>query len=871
MRLTTSSLDLERFAAALDSTACRHEALRLRATRDSGRWFLEPVTQPVALAEASELVEADPEHPLRWSIDQPDSASGTVSVTLAVSASLVDRAAWGALLADVAAAYHGCDLALESDVSFGDHCYWLANQPAPDPTGVKQVVHDIGAPAAEPYATFVADEPFDVLARPAAERTGTGRAAALDALARDVTTALGSCGWQAPRIRTQRMVERVESVPAVGRTMQALVGTVSRMGEPCPAAPTNAVAEMLDGSFGEQLVQLEVDVLDLPDLQLEGDVTVEPLLDESIGWRAVLVRSQAAAQLYLTGPAATLPAIHSSLGTTGDVIEAATALPRVEEPLLAGLHAPRLVTGRRTLDTDVVEAAVARRADDLIAAGLRPGDGLVLETTPGPETVANVLAGLHRGADVLLIDPADPPAWSDALRARMPGAYTIGTDNTVRGPEGTDAGDIGADAEPADGDGAMLLGLSSAPGPIVLARVPLHDLMRAANALIARLGLGTGAACAVDTARGGEDLVVTALACGASGAGLVVVGDEPADATDLLAAHDGVHLDADLSLGEKMPLTSLSGARSWHRRPNGNGGRWWVAEAPSAQWTARNGELTDGSDGGAQVVDPDGATRPIGTVAQLTLPVDTGTRYVGDPRRTADLLRPAADGVRVLHTGVLVGRARNGLRVLRLAAGRTVVGTRTCLTDAWEAAVPGTRVALPPTDTDTPERAFVVLPYAARAGVPGSAPAAGVDLPVPLAEAAVVWHEHPGSLSDARCWQLLLDRDAHAQTSADWTSAEEQRLATEIVAPVLDTAVGPNDQLFSLGATSVQLMRILLQVKEQRGVDVPLARFFEEPTVATLHRLIEEGDGPDVTSTRAALNVLDSVVNDQARQGTGDR
>lgn len=868
VRLTTSSLDEERFAAALDSTARRHEALRLRATRDSGRWFLESVVQPAARVPAPELIEPDPEHPLRWSIGQRNGTGGEVSVTLAVSASLFDRAAWGALLADVSAAYRNGPPASDARVSFGDHCYWLTNQPAPGPTAIEQVVREIGAPLADPYAKFVADEQFDVLSRPVADRIAAGRTEALDALARDVAIALGSCGWQSNQIRTQRWAERVESVPAVGRTMQALIGTVSCAGELGPAAPTGAVSEMLHEASGEPLVQLEVDVVDLPDLRLDGDVHVEPLLDESAGWRAVLVRTRATAELYLAGPAATLPALHRALETPGGIETATTPSP-IEDPRVAALYAPRLVTTRRTLDADVVGAAVARRDDELAAAGLGPGDGLVLETTPGPETVANVLAGLRRGADVLLIDPADPLPWRNALREQLPGAYTIDTDNAVRPPTGTDVGNANTNVEPDDADGALLLGLSSAPGPTVLARVPTHDLLLAATALITRLDLGDGVACAVNTSRGGEDLVVTALACGASGADLVVIGDDAAEATDLLAAHDGVHLNADLVLSAKMPLTSLAGTRRWHRRPNGTGNRWWFAESPSTQWFVHNGVLTDATKDGARIVGPDGATCPIGTVAQLTLPVDPGTRYVGDPRRTADSLRPAAGGARVLHTGVLVGRTRNGLRVLRHAHGRTVAGTRTCLAGAWEAAVPGARVVLPPADTDTPEKAFVVLPYADCSDVPRSTALAGdVDLPAPLAEAELVWHEDPGSLSDQGCWQLVLDRDARPQTAADWSSAEEKRLATEIVAPVLATAVGPDDQLFSVGATSVQLMRILLQVKEQRGVDVPLARFFEEPTVATLHRLIEEGDDGSTTSV---LDVLDSVINDEARQGTGDR
>src|ERR1700754_2985222 len=50
LRLTAPSIDPARFAAALDAVAGRHEALRLRPVKDSGRWFLAPALPSVSRA-----------------------------------------------------------------------------------------------------------------------------------------------------------------------------------------------------------------------------------------------------------------------------------------------------------------------------------------------------------------------------------------------------------------------------------------------------------------------------------------------------------------------------------------------------------------------------------------------------------------------------------------------------------------------------------------------------------------------------------------------------------------------------------------------------------------------------------------------------
>ena len=117
--------------------------------------------------------------------------------------------------------------------------------------------------------------------------------------------------------------------------------------------------------------------------------------------------------------------------------------------------------------------------------------------------------------------------------------------------------------------------------------------------------------------------------------------------------------------------------------------------------------------------------------------------------------------------------------------------------------------------------------------------------------------EFSGAGGQGRAWQLVRAHRARPQPDPATTAATstEAALAREIVEQTLGEQVGPADDLFARGATSLQLMRILLQVKERTGAEVPLARFFAEPTVTTLADLIARpGD-----AASAALELIDDI------------
>jgi aryl carrier-like protein len=156
-----------------------------------------------------------------------------------------------------------------------------------------------------------------------------------------------------------------------------------------------------------------------------------------------------------------------------------------------------------------------------------------------------------------------------------------------------------------------------------------------------------------------------------------------------------------------------------------------------------------------------------------------------------------------------------------------------------------------PAGGPAPERVFVVSPR----------PVDPFPLPAPLAGAWVCVDPAAAELDLAGAWravQAAAGRPARPPGDEVWATPEEEALAKEVVEPVLGQPVRRDDDLFSLGATSLQLMRVLLQVKERSGVEVPLARFLAAPTVATLADLTSQPADP----AAAALDLLDEIAGE---------
>ncbi|MGC5013560.1 non-ribosomal peptide synthetase [Streptosporangium sp. DT93] len=71
-----------------------------------------------------------------------------------------------------------------------------------------------------------------------------------------------------------------------------------------------------------------------------------------------------------------------------------------------------------------------------------------------------------------------------------------------------------------------------------------------------------------------------------------------------------------------------------------------------------------------------------------------------------------------------------------------------------------------------------------------------------------------------------------AADDAEWTPTR-RRVAEEIVRPLLEVdSIGPHDHFFEMGGTSIQVIQLLGRVRTTFGIEVPVAEFFDRPTVA---------------------------------------
>ena len=274
----------------------------------------------------------------------------------------------------------------------------------------------------------------------------------------------------------------------------------------------------------------------------------------------------------------------------------------------------------------------------------------MVECTDGPETVANLLAAWRCRADVLPLDPDDPPAWREGLSAMVPDAVIIAADNAVR-PPATRSGSMSG-APTGDGEGALLVGLSSAPADPVLARVPLPELERAARALGERWG--SAQAVVVNAARAGEDAAVRMLRRRRLRRAWCWWARTATRPWSCSRRHRRHVVDRHLAEDWAVPVHARTGVR-WSRRGARAGagrrtsrpGGW--PRRRGVQWLADRDGLRLRS-GTARVVDSDGRARRRGTLGELAVGVGSAaaTSTTRGVRRSACARRP--DGRRELRT-----------------------------------------------------------------------------------------------------------------------------------------------------------------------------------------------------------------------------
>ena len=256
-------------------------------------------------------------------------------------------------------------------------------------------------------------------------------------------------------------------------------------------------------------------------------------------------------------------------------------------------------------------------------------------------------------------------------------------------------------------------------------------------------------------------------------------------------------------------------------------------------------------------------------IGYLGRPALTAERFVPDP------FGPAA-GARLYRTGDLVRRRATGeieflgrvddqvkIRGFRIEPGEV---------EAVLATVPGLqRVAVVVREDEPGERRLVAYAVAGEQGSPdaGTDPAGAVPAPTPAELRRFLEQRLPSYMVPA-AFVLLdelpltangkLDRRALPAPVAGAERGAEAELVPPRNALEVELAaiwsellgverVGVHDDFFTLGGHSLKATRLISRVREALGVEVPLRRLFETPTVAGLAEAVTAlgavGDGGD--------------------------
>ncbi|SDS87843.1 phosphopantetheine-binding protein [Microlunatus soli] len=896
LRLHIPGVDRRRFRRALHHVAHAVEALQFAVRVTDGRCEFVSAPEPVVeVAEAAELMVADDQHPVRYAhLTAGDVERDVEQIELSIGAHLIDRSCWAAILRLLETAYNTdgpVDDAERPGLRYGDHCHRRSAPDASPASGTS--VADRGSvasttqppsPGDQPLVRAHAASPYGVLVTPV---SGPGE---YSDPAPQAIRALRSCGWNSDTVSVggwSTGESGMIGASAEFRVTGHLVDDHARADDLAPIADRADSADHRAAIAGPRC-DLTVSTLDLPLLRFgtaEADVVVLPSGTGIID--ICLMRCGEQQQLVVGGPETLLSGYSRLLvdELSGTRTAAAATIPSVSRPPnvsigdVCDLSAPGVQTVARALSAEIIGTAVRRRTAELRAAGAGPGIAVTIELPPGPELVANLFAAVHCEASVLLLDPDDPPDWRDALRSET-AAVRVDQANRVTPP----------DAPVTAQTPGLRIALSATPGRRTIAIIDWHQLGIAA-ATLSELWSVAGEPIVLNTPVAGEDFVVRCLAAAAADVGVLIPRDE-AELVDLVGAAGSSCVELHPGQAARLPLARFA-PRVWSARSCVHRGapstaarsvtRWWVAEAPESVCVGAGDELYPLTPG-FRIVGTDDLPLPSGAVGELRVPTGTGTGYCRDPRRTADRLRPRPGGGRELRTGVIAVRTDDGFRVVEPDHDRTVVEGRTILLDPLRAAVGVGVVGVHVPDllggigtgSDEAERCWAVV-------LDPPAPPALQDLPAPLRNPWLVCDPRAADLPPVAARALVaqaIGRTATGTPSEPATTPTERAVAEQALLPVLGMSVGRDDNLFALGVTSLQLVRISLQVRESMGADVPLGRLFGDPTLRTLAAVVDEhragsasvtpDSGPEnhrADSLAAAMDLLDEVDSTASNEG----
>ncbi len=250
--------------------------------------------------------------------------------------------------------------------------------------------------------------------------------------------------------------------------------------------------------------------------------------------------------------------------------------------------------------------------------------------------------------------------------------------------------------------------------------------------------------------------------------------------------------------------------------------------------------------------------------------------YLGQPGLTADRFRPdplGPPGSRRYLTGDLVHADRDGDLVFggRIDRQVKVRGVRIELGDVEAALLgqPGVVQALAVLAHNRSGEpilfGYVVPKPGAELDPAGLRQAVSTVLPGPMVPAAVaVLSALPLTASGKVDVRALppIDQDAliHAGGEEAELSPLQRRVAEEVFLPLLErSSVGPHDDFFSSGGSSLQAIRVIPKVRAAFGVEIPVADFFAAPTVAGVAAAVSAATADESTRTAELLAVLAEV------------
>ncbi|MFJ3020747.1 amino acid adenylation domain-containing protein [Streptomyces tendae] len=134
-----------------------------------------------------------------------------------------------------------------------------------------------------------------------------------------------------------------------------------------------------------------------------------------------------------------------------------------------------------------------------------------------------------------------------------------------------------------------------------------------------------------------------------------------------------------------------------------------------------------------------------------------------------------------------------------------------------------------------------------------------------LPAAFVLLEELPRTVS-GKVDQARLPQPAPDSGQGRDPQSELERRLCALMARVLDRdRVGADENFFAAGGHSLQATRLLNQVREQFGVDVPLHVFFNEPTAAALAHAVENPSAGD-SELDDLLRQIGELSDDEARR-----